>query len=501
MKTLCFCLALTGAALAQSRAASAKPSAAQMQVVALPSKSPLVTFNIVFLTGSADDPAGKPGLAAFTGAMLAQGGAKKLAYNEIVDALFPMATNVSFQVDKEMTSFSAVTHTDNLNAFYDLFRAMLLEPGWRAEDHKRLRDMGINFLRVNLRSNNDEELGKEVLYNAIYKAHPYGHHNFGTVSSLNSITTDDLKNFCAANYTQSNLVLGLAGGYTPEFLERVRKDFAKLPDGTRRAEPRPKPAAQEGIQVTIVDKQTRAVAVSIGHPIDVKRGHPDFIPLLVAQTWFGQHRTSGFRLYERMREIRGLNYGDYAYIEYFPNGMFQFEPSPNLAREHQIFQIWIRPLEIPTAHFGLRLALFEFDRLVREGIDEDGFQRTRSFLTNYVNLLTKTKSAELGYAIDSRYYGIPDYNSYVKNGLARLTREDVNRAIKKHLQNKDIQIVLIADKAEEWKQRLLANEPSPMKYNAPKPEDILKEDKLVEKWKIDLKPENVRVVPVVQIFE
>ena len=68
----------------------------------------------------------------------------------------------------------------------------------------------------------------------------------------------------------------------------------------------------------MVEKDTRSVAYSMGFPIDVKRGHPDYPALLVAQAYFGQHRTSGGRLYKRMREIRGLNYGDYAYIEYFP---------------------------------------------------------------------------------------------------------------------------------------------------------------------------------------
>ena len=95
--------------------------------------------------------------------------------------------------------------------------------------------------------------------------------------------------------------------------------------------------------------------------------------------------------------------------------MFQFEPDPNLARQQQIFQIWIRPVEPPTAHFALRLALLR-TRQVRQGraCRQEAFERTRMFLTKYVNLLTKTKRAELGYAIDSRYYGIPDYNSYIK---------------------------------------------------------------------------------------
>ena len=113
-----------------------------------------------------------------------------------------------------------------------------------------------------------------------------------------------------------------------------------------------------------------------------------------------------------MRELRGLNYGDYAYIEYFPDGMYKFEPDPNLARHEQIFQIWIRPVEPPNAVFALRLAIYELDKLVKHGISQNDFEKTRSFLSKYVNILTKTKSSELGYAIDSQYYGMPEYNQY-----------------------------------------------------------------------------------------
>ncbi|MGU9560675.1 hypothetical protein ACQXW1_18255, partial [Lactiplantibacillus pentosus] len=76
----------------------------------------------------------------------------------------------------------------------------------------------------------------------------------------------------------------------------------------------------------------------------------------------GQHRSSNSYLYGQIREKRGLNYGDYAYIEYFPRGMYQFEPDPNLARKMQIFQIWIRPVEPQNANFALRAALYEYDK-------------------------------------------------------------------------------------------------------------------------------------------
>jgi zinc protease len=84
-----------------------------------PSKSPLVSFRIQFLTGSIDDPAGKEGVASLTAAMLAQGGSKNLTYEQIVEQFYPMATGFGWQTDKEMTTFVGQTHADNLPKYYD----------------------------------------------------------------------------------------------------------------------------------------------------------------------------------------------------------------------------------------------------------------------------------------------------------------------------------------------------------------------------------------------
>jgi zinc protease len=497
MKAASIVILMTAAALG-----AAKPAApAGPKVVALPGKSPLVTFRFVFLTGAAQDPAGKPGLAELTASMLSQGGTREMTYKQVVDALFPMAATVASNVDKEMISFSGTTHVDNLEAYYKLIRSMLLDPGWRKDDLERLREDAVNYLRVSLRGNNDEELGKEVLYNELYAGHPYGHTNAGAVTALEKMSIEDLQQFYRAHFTQANLVIGLAGGYPEGFAERVRADFSKLPEGRREALRLPAPKQVRGLRMTLVEKNTRSVAYSFGFPIRVKRGDPDFPALLVAQSYLGQHRLSGGVLYDRIREARGLKYGDYAYIEYFPNGMFRFEPEPNLARQQQIFQVWIRPVEPANAHFALRLAMHELDKFVRDGLSEEAFERTRLFVAKYTNLLLKTKDAELGYAIDSDYYGIPAYQKYLSEGLAKLTVADVNRAIRKHLRTTDLTIVAVAKNCAELKSRLVSNAPSPMQYNSPKPQAVLDEDKTVENRKLALEPEAIRIVPADSVFE
>lgn len=471
---------------------------AQPTVVEIPGASPIVTFRVVFKAGSALDA--KPGTAALVASMLSSGGTRELTYKQLVDRFFPMAVRITAQVDKEMTTFMASTHRDNLDAFYKLFSAMLLDPGWRKEDFERLRDDQINYLRVTLRGSNDEELGKEVLYEQIYKGTSYGHVNQGSVAGLKGMTIGDLQSYYAQNFTQRNLTIGIAGGYPSGFADRLRHDFAdKLKAGETGKSLSPKPTPIEGRNMYVVDKATRSVAYSFGFPIDVKRGEPDYPALLVAQAYFGQHRVSIGRLYDRMREIRGLNYGDYAYIEYFPRGMFTSEPPQNVARPSQIFQVWIRPVEPPTAVFALRLALFELDHLIKEGVTEEQFQASRSYVTKFANLLIKNDDAQLGYKIDSLFYGTPNYPDYLRQALAKVTREDVNKAIRAHLQSANMDIVVVTSGAEALKAKFLSGEPSPMKYNSPKPDALMAEDKIVEAY--PLKLANVKILPGDQVFE
>jgi len=478
--------------------------AANSNSVLLPNRSPLVTFRILFMTGSAADPKGKEGLASLTAAMLAEGGTRTKTYAEITDLMYPMATSFRWQVDKEMTVFSGTTHADNLEKYYALIREMLLDPGFRDDDFQRLEDESTNYLKTSLRGGNDEELGKEVLYTMIYPAtHAYGHQNMGAVSALEKMTVQDVRDFYKQHYTRANLVIGLAGGYPADFPKRVEADFGKLPTGAidQLAAKLTQPPQTPGTQIEIVQRETRSTGISLGFPISVTRADKDWPALAVVASYLGQHRSSNSYLYQRLREARGLNYGDYAYIEYFPRGMFQFQPDPNLGRKLQIFQIWIRPVEPQNGHFVLRAALYEYDKLVREGMSPDAFESTKEFLSKYVNVLTATQDDQLGYALDSRYYGIKDFPTYMREQLAKLTLADVNRAIKAYLKSDAMRIAIVTKDASALRDAIVNNKLSPITYNAPKLKEITDEDKIIESYKINVKPADVTIVPADKVFQ
>ena len=467
-----------------------------------PGNTPLVTFRLLFRSGALLDPADRPGLTNLLANYLTSSSTRRRSYEQIVKELYPMAAAVQAQVDREMTVFSGTVHRDNLERYWELMREMLLEPAWKPEDLARVRADLVAFLDDQLRRGNDEELGKEVLQSLLLAGTPTRHLVAGTLASLQAITLDELQQHHARLLTHAALTVGLAGGFTPEFAARVRKDLAHLPAGA----PPPAPAARAdtrpaGNSLTIVQKKTPATGIHIGFPIEVTRGHPDWVALWLVRSWFGEHRSENSFLYQRLREIRGLNYGDYAYIEYFPRGMYQFAPDPNLVRKQQNFEIWIRPVPPEHGPFALRAAWYELDKLVRNGLTQEAFATTRAFLHKNAPLLLQTQDQRLGSALDAAHCGTGEFVSYVRDGLAKLSLEAVNAAIRKHLRSDHLTFVVVTEDAQGFVDAWLQHKPASIRYQAQPPADVLAEDQVIGGVRIPLAKERVRIVPVDEVFQ
>ncbi|MCL4788194.1 MAG: insulinase family protein [Verrucomicrobia bacterium] len=491
---------LCGLGLATTPSAPAAP--VTNPPVLLPvANDPTVCFRLWFKVGAQNDPAGKEGLAALTAAMLTEAATRKNSYEQILDRLFPLASGYGSSVSVEMTVISGRTHKDNLAEFYPLFLDAVLAPAFKQEDLDRLKSQTLNYLENMLRFSSDEELGKAVLYNDIFAGTPYGHIEPGTIESVKSITLDDLQKFYAAHFTRDNVVIGLGGGYDAALLARLQADLATLPAGAPAAVPAPQPKAIFGFQVTLVEKKGASTAISMGFPMELRRGTKDWYALAIANSWLGEHRNSGGRLYNVIREARGLNYGDYSYLEHFPNGGMRFVPPQNVARRQQIFEIWIRPVPNETRHFALRAALREFKQLVERGLTATDFDLKRNFLKKYVLQYATTTDERLGYALDDVFYGLKESHlTKFRRMMDELTLADVNAAIRKHWQFGNMRIAIVTQDAAALAEALATDEPSPITYSSPKPDAILEEDKAIAAFPLKIKRENIRIVPVTDLF-
>ena len=481
---------------------SPQPAAAP---VLMPQKQdPNVAVKLWFKVGSQNDAKGKEGLAALTAAMISEGGTKDRTYDQILEELFPLAASYDVSVDKEMSVVTGVVHRDAVDPYYPLLLDAVLNPGFREDDFERLRSRAIDQLTKQLRYSSDEELGKAALYSTVFAEAPYEHVDLGTVEGLESITIDDVRSFYEKHYTRDNVVIGLGGAYGDSFLDRLLADLQRLPagGGSNEAPPlRVKPI--RGRQVVFVEKPGQSTAISFGHPIAVHRGSREFYALWLANSWLGEHRNSVSHLYQVIREARGMNYGDYSYIEAFPDGGFRNMPPTGVGRRQQLFEVWIRPVPDERAVFALRAALREVDALIANGLTREQFETQRTFLKKYVAQFATTTSARLGYAIDSRFYGIEDgHLARFRKMMDTITLDEVNAAIRKYIQTEDMVITMVTADAGAMRQAVVSGKRSPIDYgDIDKPAEILEEDREIEIYPLNISERNVKIVPVEEMFQ
>lgn len=500
----------------------AEPAVDGIRVVSQLSKSdPIVSLRAVFLTGSRHDPPGKEGLTWLT-AHLMREATSSLSQTELREALFPWAAELEVQVDKETTVFAGRVHRDHAEPFTRLFLDVIIDPRLAEADLERLKSRALDHLRHELRSGNDELLQREALEVAIFDSpmagagapaagiggpggnvprHPYRHTPVGTVQGLRSITLDDVKQHLERTFTQDRLLLGVAGGGSPKLLEEMQATLSRLPARAAPAEPLPVVQQPLSNKALIISKQAPGTAISLGYAIGPDRGHEDYAALKVAEAFFGEHRNRVGRLFQVMREERGLNYGDYAYVEHFVQEGYSKDERLNIGRRQQYFSIWLRPVEHHNAHFALRQAAYELDRLVKDGIPDDAsFRRIITFLLGSWQQKEQRPMRRLGYALDDVFYG-SEPRDELRERLKGLTREEVNAAIKRHLRPDRLHIVVVTEDGEAFKQQLVAGARSPIEYPAEKPRRVLEEDKRISTWDLGLAEKDVRVTKPAALFE
>jgi zinc protease len=482
-------------------APTAEPEA-KVEVLMIPSKVDAVDFRILFGTGSVDDPAGKEGLTALTARLMAEGGTASHTYPELLEVLYPMAAEVNVQVDRQMTVFTARVHRDHLEAFIPLLAGVVVEPRLDEKAFARLRADALNHIRKELRMANDEQLSIQALDTWIHEGHPYGHVVAGTVKGLESITLADVEAHRERVFTRDRLVVGMAGAVDEALSDRMREAFAPLPEKGAPAVEIPEPAPIKGIHVRIVEKDTDSTAITMGYPLSVDRDHPDYHALWIAQSALGEHRQSSGRLFQTIREKRGLNYGDYAYIEPYVNHGRTTKPTLNIARSRHAFSVWIRPVQHKHRLFTLRLMFHALSTFIDGGMDQDELDRVRGFLAGYTAIFEESLDRRLGYALDDLFHGADEpFLSSSRAAMKGLSLEKVNAAIKKHIRTGDCKVVIVTRDGEALKKELAEGVQAVVEYDTPKPEAVHESDEQVVGFDPGFEADLIEVVPVESLFE
>lgn len=490
------------------------PSGALRIVEDRVANDPIVNLRVVFLAGSSADPPGKEGITALTARLMAEATAD-LDAAALADALFPMAAELSVQVDKDATVFVGRVHKDHEAAFLKILGDVLTRPRLDAVDFARLRDEQQAFLASTLRTGNDEALQREALELMIYDGdrltgrdvsaprHPYGWTMGGTVAGLSAITLDDVRSWRDAVFTVDRAVVGIGGGASDALAGQLKAVVSTLPThGPAIAEATP-PSPPSSSRILIVEKPSAGTAISVGFAVPtLSRAHPDWPAMKLAETYFGEHRNLIGHLFHSMREVRGLNYGDYAYVEHFveqPGGTFE---RLNIPRRTQYFSMWIRPVQHQTRLFALRMTGFELSRFVEQGIPDDAaFERVRGFVAGYWKSKSQEPMRRLGYAMDAAIAGQGTDPESLLRRIEGLTRADVTAAIRRHLRADRLAWTVVTEDAAPLVEALRQKTPATMTYTGAVPPAVLEEDKAISAFDPAFGAEDIVVVTPTALFE
>jgi zinc protease len=389
---------------------------------------PILSLQFAFEGGAAQDPAGKPGVAAFISGMLDEG-AGNLGSEAFQNRLEDLAAKMSVTASHDNITVSFQSLTQNRDASLELLQMALTSPHFDPADAERIREQIIGNLKVE--EKDPSKAAANEWFKLAFGAHPYGRPANGTLESVAAITPADLHDYVKKIFARDNLKIVAVGDIDAASLgEALDRLFANLPQKSERR-PVPEAAWQTAPKQRIVQMPNPQSVVQFGFQ-GLKRRDPDFIPAYILNYIVGGGGFSS-KLMQEVREKRGLAYSVYTYLYPLDHaGIF----AGAVATENK------------AVGQSLELIKQELERAAREGLTPEELQTAKDYLIGSFALRfdTSAKIATQLLAIQLEHLGI-DYIDRRTSEIEAVTTADIKRVAKRLLESKEL-IVTVAGEPE-----------------------------------------------------
>lgn len=271
---------------------------------------PMVDIQLIFDAGSGRD-ADKPGLALLTNGLLSEG-AGGLSANEISSEFENLGAKFGNNAgnDSGSVSLRSITVGDTLQRALVNFKRVITQPDFPQSAFERERSRLLTAIKQKQQS--PASLASDAFYKAIYGDHPYAQPTEGTEASLATITTKNIAAFYQKYYVASNAVVAIVGDLDRNKAQQMVEELlSDIPQGEK-APALPEVLPLAGADSIHIDHPSTQTHVLVGQP-GIRRDDPDLFPLYVGNTILGGGGMVS-RLFEEIREKRGLSYSVYSYF-------------------------------------------------------------------------------------------------------------------------------------------------------------------------------------------
>ena len=258
-------------------------------------------------TGSRNEPREQGGISHFLEHLLFKG-TDRFSSVEIDQTFDGMGAEANAGTGKETTSVYSRFLDQHLERAYDVLADMVLRPAYLDIDSER------QVVIEEIAMYEDEPADKvhDVLAEAIYGDHPLGRPIIGTADVVGNVPVPDIAAYHDSRYVGPNLVVAAAGNVEHERLVELTERFFTARDGSADG-PDPAPEVCPP-RARFHEKTTEQYHLCLGGP-GIPRGDDRRFALRVLDTILGGSSSS--RLFQEVREKRGLAYAVYSYASHF----------------------------------------------------------------------------------------------------------------------------------------------------------------------------------------
>ncbi|HEX3846863.1 MAG TPA: pitrilysin family protein [Steroidobacteraceae bacterium] len=378
---------------------------------------------VVVIAGAlpAGDAMGEPGNIAvptLMGMMLDRG-TKSMDKFAISNQLENMGAEISFAVGPESVQVHGKCLKKDLATVLGLIAADLRTPALQPQEFNKAKQQFIGVLQSS--EQNTDARAQEAFGRAIFPAgHPNRPHSIGEYeTAAKSATLDELKAFYAKYYGPAHFTLVVAGDVDGAVVqEGVTKSFSGWTGGQDYLRPAKPAALAAAVQVTVPLADKPSVSVIIGQPTGLAYRDPDALALRIGTAVLGGGFTG--RLMQSVRDKEGLTYGIGASVaeDAITDGSWSISAS-------------FAPALLARGVASTREVL---DAWWKGGIsDTELATRKKGLIGGYEVGLSTTGGIAGTILVDAqRGYGV-EWIDELPGRINALTRDEVNAAIKKHL--------------------------------------------------------------------
>ncbi|MGD9704490.1 MAG: M16 family metallopeptidase [Acidimicrobiia bacterium] len=263
--------------------------------------------------GARDEPEELSGVSHFLEHLLFKGTAERSA-QDIARAVDRVGGDMNAFTTKEYTAYYSRLPATQMRLGLEILGDVLTMPALRADDVESERQVILEELAMD--DDSPDDVAFRLLAARLFVDHPLGRSTAGDRATVEAITPDQIRHFHDQWYRAANMVLAVVGPVEhDEVLADVEECFARLTSGgTPPVRERPN-GTRPGFHAELDD--TEQVHLCIGLR-GVERTDPDRDALDVANHILGGGVSS--RLFEEIRERRGLAYSVYSGVTSYDDG-------------------------------------------------------------------------------------------------------------------------------------------------------------------------------------